>query len=64
MYGSSGSSIVGVAYDAEGRMLSSDTRKLAASWQTLEFNVPSGAERVSFILLDSEYRPVMESIEP
>ena len=64
VYGSSGSSIVCAAYDADGRMLSSDTRKLAASWQTLEFNVPSGAERVSFILLDSEYRPVMESIEP
>lgn len=64
VYGSSGSSIVCAVYDADGRMLSSDTRKLAASWQTLEFNVPSGAERVSFILLDSEYRPVMESIEP
>ena len=63
VYGSSGSSIVCAAYDANGRMLSSSTRTLTASWQTLDFNVPSGAERVSFILLDSEYRPVMESIE-
>ena len=63
VYGSSGSSIVCAAYDADGRILSSSTRTLTASWQTLDFNVPSGAERVSFILLDSEYRPVMESIE-
>ena len=63
VYGSSGSSIVCAAYDANGRMLSSSTRTLTASWQTLDFNVPSGAERVSFILLDSEHRPVMESID-
>ena len=63
VYGSSGSSIVCAAYDADGRILSSSTRTLTASWQTLDFNVPSGAERVSFILLDSEYRPVMESVD-
>ena len=63
VYGSSGSSIVCAAYDAEGRMLSSDTRELASSWQTLEFDVPSGAERISFILLDSGHRPAMESID-
>ena len=63
VYGSSGSSIVCAAYDADGRMLSSSTRALTASWQTLDFNVPSSAECVSFILLDSEHRPVMESVD-
>lgn len=63
VYGSNGSRIVCAVYDANGRMLSSSTRTLTASWQTLDFNVPSGAERVSFILLDSEYRPVMESVD-
>ena len=63
VYGSSGSSIVCAAYDAEGRMLSSNTRELTGTWHTLDFNVPSGAERVRFILLDSEHRPVMESVD-
>ena len=63
VYGSSGSSIVCAAYDADGRILSSNTRELTGTWQTLEFNVPSGAERVRFILLDSQYRPVMESVD-
>ena len=63
VYGSIGSSIVCAAYDADGRMLSSNTRELTGTWHTLDFNVPSGAERVRFILLDSEHRPVMESVD-
>ena len=63
VYGSSGSSIVCATYDSYGRILSSNTRELTGTWQTLDFNVPSCAERVSFILLDSEHRPVMESID-
>jgi len=64
VYGSSGSSIVCAAYDADGRILSSNTCELAATWQMLEFDVPSITDSVSFILLDSQYRPVMEQLKP
>ena len=61
---SPGGLMICACFDAEGRMLSAETRPVTglAGWQTLGFELPEGAARLSLMLLDSQNIPAAEGL--
>lgn len=61
---SPGGLMICACFDAEGRMLSAETRPVTglAGWQTLGFELPEGAARLSLMLLDGRNIPAAEGL--